>query len=285
MSLSAALTLMFLQVGPNPNASTLPDTAEELRNRPPRMTNEIAPSEPTDPLARWLSRCLDLVDTDPARAHSQAQIRRAETSGAERVIANHCLGLAATNLGLWNDAQTAFTSARDETPAEELRARSRFGTMAGNAALAGGDMEAALTLFNTAETEARGSGSGTLEAIAATDRARVLVALERPSEALEALGNAAKLMPESPEVWLYMATLQRRQDRLVEAQESIEKAGELAPLNPQIGLEAGVIAALAGRDDAARKSLQSVIDTNPDSPQAKAARAYLDQLGPATPAP
>ncbi len=285
MSLANVLTFLLLQVGPNPNAGTIPDIPEELRDRPPRNGNEVAPPEPTDPLSIWLSECLQQVDSDPARAHTTAQIRRNETTGSERVIANHCLGLAATGLELWNDAQTAFTAARDETPADELRARARFGTMAGNAALAGGNAEAALALFSTAESDARGSGSGTLEAIAATDRARGLVALERPEDALLALAAAERLMPESPDVWLYKATLLRRGNQLAEAQSAIERAVELAPLDPQVGLEAGVIAVLDARDDAARASWQSVIDTAPDSPQAKTARGYLDQLGPATPAP
>ncbi|MEM8725173.1 MAG: tetratricopeptide repeat protein, partial [Pseudomonadota bacterium] len=236
----------------------------------------------TDPLSIWLSECLDLVESDPARAHARAQIRRGETEGAERVIANHCLGLAATGLGLWNDAQSAFTAARDETPVDEQRARARFGTMAGNAALAGGDPNSAVTLLTTAEQDARTAQAGTLEALAAIDRARALVALEQTDQALSALDSAATLTPGNAEIWLYKATLLRRGDQLGEAQAAIERASELAPLDPQVGLEAGVIAVLDGRDDAARASWQSVVDTQPDSPQAETARGYLEQLGPAT---
>ncbi len=61
----------------------------------------------------------------------------------------------------------------------------------------------------------------------------------------------------------------------------IEKAAALAPQDPEIGLEAGVIAVLGGRDEAARRSWRSVLAAAPDSDQAKVAKGYLDQLGPA----
>ncbi|MEP3051973.1 MAG: tetratricopeptide repeat protein [Erythrobacter sp.] len=284
MSFATALTFLLLQIGPNPNAGAIPGIPDELLNRPERRTNEIAPPEPTNPTSIWLSDCLDLVDSDPARAHTMAQIRRNATLGAERVIANHCLGLAATNLELWTDAQTAFTAARDETPAEEQRARARFGAMAGNAALVSGNTENAVALLLTAENDAQGAQAGSLESIAATDRARALVTLERPQEAVSALERAAQLTPDRGEIWLYKATLHRRLSQLTDAQTAIERAAELAPEDLQVGLEAGVIAVLSGRDDAARASWQSVVDLAPTSAEAETARAYLDQIGPAIPA-
>lgn len=282
---SALLPLLLLQVGPNPNAGGIPDTPDELVNRPPRVSNEIAPPEPTDPISIWLSECLASLEEDPARAHTNAQIRRNETAGAERVIANHCLGLAATKLSLWTDAQTAFTAARDETPADEPRARSRFGAMAGNAALASNDLAAALALFQSAETDAAAAQAGTLQALAAIDRARTLVALNRPGEAMSALDSAAVLMPDNGEVWLFKATLLRRGEQLTDAQASIERASALSPNDPQVGLEAGVIAILSDREDAARASWQSVVDTHPGTPQAETAQGYLAQLGPAADTP
>ncbi|MEL6531231.1 MAG: tetratricopeptide repeat protein [Pseudomonadota bacterium] len=240
------------------------------------MTEEIA-----NPTSAWLAECLDLVEQDAARAHTKAQIRRNETSGADRVIANHCLGLASTELGLWQDAQTAFTAARDETPVDEPRSQSRAGIMAGNAALVGGDAEGALDLFMTAQTDARTAASAPLEAASASDAARALVALNRSDEALTPLDTATRLEPNNSEAWLLKATLLRRLDRLDEAQGAIETAVGLAPLNGAIGLEAGVIAVLAGREDAARQSWQSVIDTQPDSLAAQTAKDYLEQIGPA----
>ena len=56
-------------------------------------------------------------------------------------------------------------------------------------------------------------------------------------------------------------------------------AAHLAPTDPAIGLEAGVIAMLAGRRDAAAASWRSAIAAAPTSPEAEAARGYLDEIG------
>lgn len=272
---------MLLQVGPDPMSGGLPGD-DLVRDRPPRDATE---EQMIDPASAWLQSCLDQLAEDPARAHATAQIRRSETRGAERVLANHCLGTAATELGLWEDARGAFLAARAETPADEPRARARFAMMAGNAALAGGDAAGALALLEEAEADARAAASAPLQALAAIDRARALVTLGRGEEALAALDTATTLAPESGEGWLLKATLLRRLERLGPAQEAIEQAARLAPANPEIGLEAGVIAALAGRDEAARASWQSVIDLAPESPAAATAQGYLAQLAPAPEAP
>jgi tetratricopeptide (TPR) repeat protein len=272
--MSATLALL-LQVGPNP-VPLPPGSEEDILNRQPRnVTTEIA-----DPTAAWLSQCLDQLEEDAARAHTQAQIRRNTVTGADRVVANLCLGLAATELGRWDDSRTAFLAARDETPADEVRARARFAMMAGNAALANGDAQQARALLATALAEARQAASATLQVLAAIDLSRVLVTLDRPEEALAALDTATDLASDNGEAWLLKATLLRRLARLDEAQTAIERAVELIPRDAQVGLEAGVIAVLSGRDEAARQSWQSVIDTQPDSLAAQTAKDYLAQLGP-----
>ncbi len=275
------LPITILQVGPNPQGTSPLGVPDELVNRPARTVD----ASPPDPTSIWLSSCLTLIESDPARAHTQAQIRRGETSGAQRVIANHCLGIAATELGLWQDARTAFLAARDETPADEVRVRARFGAMAGNAALASGDADGALALLMQARSDAEAAASAPLQAVAALDLARALVALERPDEALQPLETATSLAPQDAEGWLLKATLLRRLDRLGDAQAAIERAVTIAPQEGAIGLEAGVIAVLSGRQDAARTSWQSVIDTQPDSAAAQAAKGYLDQVGPQSEAP
>jgi tetratricopeptide (TPR) repeat protein len=275
------LLALALQVGPNPLGGAMPGD-DLVRDRPARTAVPAEPEAeaPLDPTSAWLAGCLGALGEDPARAHAMAQIRRSETTGTDRVLANHCLGTAASALGLWEDARTAFAAARDETPQSEPRPRARFAALAGAAALAGGDAAGAESLLALAEADARAARSTVLEAIAATDRARALVALGRSEEALAALGNATTLAPARSEGWLLKATLLRRLDRLGEAQGAIEQAAMLAPVNPDIGLEAGVIAVLAGRDAAARASWQSVLDLAPDSPAASTARDYLAQLGP-----
>jgi Flp pilus assembly protein TadD len=269
------LLALLLQVGPNPLGGGIAGD-DLVRDRPPRP--EASLSEPGLESA-WLESCFDQLAEDPARAHTMAQIRRTETKGTDRVLANHCLGLASSELGLWVDARTAFLAARDETPSDETRARARFAALAGNAALAGGDAEGALILLTDAESAARAAGSVPLEALAAIDRARALVALGRGDQALGALEAATTLTPESTEAWLLKATLLRRLGQLDAAQVAIERAAPLAPGNPEIGLEAGVIAVLGGRDEAARQSWRSVISLAPDSPAAVTAKDYLAQLG------
>jgi tetratricopeptide (TPR) repeat protein len=275
------LLALLLQVGPNPLGGGMAGD-DIVRDRPERSQGK---REQPDASSAWLQSCLDQLEEDAARAHSLAQIRRGETRGTDRVLANHCLGMAATELALWDEARAAFIAARDETPGDETRTRARFGAMAGNAALAGGDAEGALGLLTLAEADARAAGAVPLEAIAATDRARALVRLGRGEEALNALESATGLAPDRIDGWLLKATLLRRLERLSEAQSAIERASALverAPaFGPEIALEAGVIALLDGREDAARRSWQSVVALAPDTPFAETARDYLAQLGPA----
>lgn len=276
--LAPGLLVLALQVGPNPSANDTLGLPDELLNRPERPEQDEG--VPMSPESEWLAQCLALLPEDAARAHTLAQVRRNESDGDDRVLANHCLGLAATELELWEDAVTAFSAARDDSPAEDLRVRARFGAMAGNAALASGDAARATMILTNAKADASASASAPLQAIAATDLARALVAEGRTDEALAELETAITLQPEGPEAWLLKATLLRRLDRLEEAQTAIERAGQLAPLDPFVGLEAGVIAVLSGREDAARASWQSVIDLEPQSPAALTAQDYLAQLGP-----
>ncbi len=281
MLLTSTLIAAALQVGPNPTLPYEINPHDDLRNRPPRE-GEIDPANPT---SKWLAECLTVLETDPARAHTQAQIRLTEEieqdNSANYVVANHCLGLASVELELWQDAATAFQAAKNGSPVDDKRARARFGTMAGNAALAGGNHEHALWLLNYAVEDAREAQSSTLEALAAIDKARALVALERPEEGLAALESATRLEPQLSEGWLLKATLLRRMEQLAKAQTAIEQAVTLAPVDSEIGLEAGVIAILSGRENAARQSWQSVIDTQPESIAAQRAKEYLDQIGPA----
>ena len=275
-------SLMFpllLQAGPNPATGAIPDYSGEVQDRPSQYT-----SEPVGPRIEqtWLEQCFELADSDPARAHVKAQLQRDSTSGAERILANHCLGLAATNLGRWDEARLAFLTARNESPAEDLSFRARLGAMAGNAALPTGDLQTALSLFEQAETDAHASNSADLIALVEVDKARALVGLNRLAEAEALLRDAAKLRPTDGEAPLLLATLLRRLDRLDEAQQMIAKASEIDPMNPSVGLEAGVIAVLSGREDAARQSWQSVVATAPGSDEAEVAQIYLDELGPAS---
>ncbi|MFZ9394563.1 MAG: hypothetical protein ACO25F_00710 [Erythrobacter sp.] len=277
MPLTSLLLPLLLQVGFDPTRGAIPDYSAEVQDRPPRESSNIDAPEPTS----WLSQCLAQVDEDPARAHVQAQIRRDTIDGSERVYANHCLGLASTRLGRWEEARAAFTAARQETPPDDPRLRARFGAMAGNAALVTGDEAGAIALLDAARADAIAAQAGSLQALIALDRARALVGVSELEAAQASLAEARDLQPQDAETRLLLATLLRRMERLPEAQAEIEEAGRLAPLDPAVGLEAGVIAMLAGREAAARASWQSVVGTDPQSEEAQAAQRYLDQLGPA----
>jgi len=274
--LTATLLPLMLQAGLDPTRGGVPDYSADIQDRPPRELSIIDAPQPTS----WLAQCLDQLEDEPTRAHVQAQIRRDTTNGQDRVLANHCLGLASTELGRWEEARAAFTAARQETPAEETRLRARFGAMAGNAALVTGDLPGALVLLDAARTDALAAQAGGMQGLIALDRARVLVGLEQLDAAEAALVEARMFQPDDAETRLLSATLLRRMGKLADAQEQVEEAARLDPTAPAIGLEAGVIAILDGREEAARSSWQSVIDLSPGTEFATSAQSYLDQLGP-----
>lgn len=276
MFLTATLLPLMLQAGLDPTRGGVPDYSADIQDRPPRELSIIDAPQPTS----WLAQCLDQLEDEPTRAHVQAQIRRDTTNGQDRVLANHCLGLASTELGRWEEARAAFTAARQETPAEETRLRARFGAMAGNAALVTGDLPGALVLLDAARTDALAAQAGGMQGLIALDRARVLVGLEQLDAAEAALAEARMFQPDDAETRLLSATLLRRMGKLADAQEQVEEAARLDPTAPAIGLEAGVIAILDGREEAARSSWQSVIDLSPGTEFATSAQSYLDQLGP-----
>jgi tetratricopeptide (TPR) repeat protein len=276
MFLTATLLPLMLQAGLDPTRGGVPDYSADIQDRPPRELSIIDAPQPTS----WLAQCLDQLEDEPTRAHVQAQIRRDTTNGQDRVLANHCLGLASTELGRWEEARAAFTAARQETPAEETRLRARFGAMAGNAALVTGDLPGALVLLDAARTDALAAEAGGMQGLIALDRARVLAGLEQLDAAEAALAEARMFQPDDAETRLLSATLLRRMGKLADAQEQVEEAARLDPTAPAIGLEAGVIAILDGREEAARSSWQSVIDLSPGTEFATSAQSYLDQLGP-----
>ena len=277
MTLSLApLALLFMQVGPNPSAGAMPGIPDELANRPPR-------AESTEPQVQpRLATCLRQASNTPDAALDYAQgWRETAETDLEMAQSAHCLGLALVQLDRMGEAREIFELASAEAPADNLAYAARLNAMAGNAALAEGDMENALVLLDRAGGQALAAPDGALAADLRVDLARVLVRMGRQENAAEALSEAREADGDDAQAWLLSATLSRRLSRLGEAQQQIERAALLSPRNPQVGLEAGVIAALSGREEAARKSFQSVLDVAPDSPQADQAREYLAQIAPA----
>jgi Flp pilus assembly protein TadD len=278
--IASLLALLLMQVGPNPSGGAIPGVPDELRDRPPRASNEVTASaiEPS-PRGDSLRRCLALAASEPEDALDFANgWRQAADSELELAQSSHCLGLALVRLERFDEARRIFEVASAEAPGELPAYRARLAGMAGNAALADGKPATAEPLFAQALSEATRSADAALIAGFQIDRARALVASGRAEEAVAALESARAADPANAKAWLLSATLSRRLERFDEAQRQIEQAATLDPRDPAIGLEAGVIAALAGRDEDARKSFESVLAVAPGSDEAARATAYLEQL-------
>jgi tetratricopeptide (TPR) repeat protein len=301
--------VVWRQVGPNPSPqapSALPiPRRKHVTEVPPPVPGAAQPATqsavpvaaPARPAPTRYSLCLAVGEKDLAAGIASARAWLAESQPASlpnvsRGAASQCLGQLLLLQGDYAGAEAAFAESAGQVPVADIAAAAALQAMAGNAALAGGHAETALTWFDKALTAIpamapTAEDNATRGAVQA-DRARALVALDRLPEASGALEEAHRLAPNDAEGWLLSATLARRGKDLERAQRDIEVAAGLAAhgnlLGPQIGLEAGVIAVLGGRDDAARKSWESVLALAPESAEAKIARGYLDQLGPA-PAP
>ena len=306
-------SVVWRQVGPNPSPqapSALPIPRRKhvtevpppvpgaAHSSTPAATQSATPvADPARPAPTRYSLCLAVGEKDLAAGIASARAWLAESQpnaapSLARGAAAQCLGQLLLQQGDYAGAEAAFAESAGQVPAADVTAAAALQAMAGNAALAGGHAETALTWFNKAlaaipakaPTAEDNAARGAVQA----DRSRALVALDRLPEASGALEEAHRLAPNDAEGWLLSATLARRGKDLERAQRDIEVAAGLAAhgnlLGPQIGLEAGVIAVLGGRDDAARKSWESVLALAPESAEAKTARGYLDQLGPA-PAP
>jgi tetratricopeptide (TPR) repeat protein len=262
------LVPLIMQVGIAPTASPVSAVPPELRDRPARTSG----TPDRAPAAAAIDVCLDTAKTDPEKARALAEEWVSRTTGLQRAVGHHCLGVAAGNAGDWSAAAQAFLAARDD--ASDSGFRARMSALAASALLADGQAAEALAALDGVDTAA----DSTLTGAIALDRASALVALGRNDEAATALAAARTATPDDAQAWLLSATLARRTGDLATAQTQVERAAALDPRDPAIGLEAGVIAALGGRDDAARKSFESVIAAAPDSAQAAAAKQYLAQL-------
>lgn len=277
MPFSLLLLPLIAQIGPG---GALPQAPLQI---PKPKSAAVAPPTSSPEL---LKQCLDLAMTSPSQAIEVAQnwLAGAKTM-KDRAGAKQCHALAMVRIEGFAEAAPLFLSARADTPANEADERARLAALAGNALLAADDPAGALGALDLARGDAAGGLDAKQRGGIEIDRARALVALSRPDEAAAALTAARIAAPDNHQGWLLSATLARRQGKLADAQIYIERAAQLFPVDPEIGLEAGVIAVLAGHDVAARKSWLSVIKAAPDSPSAKTAQGYLDQLGPEVASP
>ena len=300
--------VVWQQIGPNPRQyepSPLPiPRRKRVTEVPPPVPGATPPATQTGlpPTAAPNSAakptrftlCLAAGDKDSTAGIAAARAWLAETSKTATPNTAHgaaaqCLGQLLLQQGDSAGAESAFAESAGQVPATDMPAAAALQAMAGNAALAGGRAEAALTWYDKAlaplPASAPSADDNAVRGAVQVGRSRALVALGRLPEASGALQEAHRLAPNDPEGWLLSATLARRAKSLEQAQRDIETAVSLAaqgdPLGPQIGLEAGVIAMLSGREEAARKSWDSVVALAPGSAEAATAKGYLDQIGPA----
>lgn len=292
---------VWRQIGPNPRPQQPSDLPIPRRRKPQdsAVPSAPAPAAAALPAAQRsrFAQCLAAGTQDPAAGLAAARAWLAENQDkpaphAARGAAAQCLGQLLAQQGNYAAAAAAFAESAGQVLPNDTATAASLQAMAGNAALAGGDAEAALAWFDKAlgAPPAKAPAPDANEARGAVqiDRSRALVALGRLPEAGTALEEAHRLAPNDPEGWLLSATLARRAKDLARAQRDIEVAARLEPpgsapdsaLTTAIGLEAGVIAVLGGREAAARKSWESVLALAPESAEAKTARGYLDQLGP-----
>lgn len=260
-------------IGPATPAAPAPETPAQ----PPAQPLAPSPAVPAYvtalPDEARFESCMDMATDDPASGIVAANEWLIAGGG---YFARHCLGFAYAKDGRWGAAADSFvTAARDAERARDVRAANLW-TQAGNAALAAGQAETALTNFDAAM--AQGIKAGLLLGELHLDRARALVATGKTAEAEAAFAEAHRLVPEDPLAWLLSATLARRLGKLERAQADIDIAAKLAPRDPEVALEAGNIAASAGQYDTARRNWTQAIDIRPDGPVAKTARGHLAQL-------
>lgn len=274
MVLAAATLYLISLSSMHSNGLADPGGQGSLSDHP---SSQLTLEDPPE-LQSWLGQCLAQIEADPSRAHVQAQIRRDTSTGTERILANHCLGLASVAMQRWAEAQRAFTASMAEAPETEARWRARLGAMAGNAAFMAREAQVAIRILNQAYLDATDASAIELQAHILVDKARVLVHLNELNAAQTAIAEAKILDPKNAEIYLLSASLMRTQGRLEEAQEQIELALQLEPAKPEIILEAGLILMLDDKEGAARLQWEKLINLSPNTPYSEIARDYLKQL-------
>jgi tetratricopeptide (TPR) repeat protein len=275
--MTAFLALILLQstVTPGVYQPALPEKPPATNPRTDKRKPKAVEGLNISDAARF-EACIDQALEDPASAIVTAN--EWHVAGGSW-LAKHCEGFAlAEGKDFSQAADVLFLAAETAAKLKGPHVTQLY-AQAGNAALAAGDAARALSGFDQALiwsglTMEKNQSLGLIR----VDRARALVALNRPQDAAADLAKAQALVPEDPLVWLLSATLARRSGDYARAQADLDIAAKLAPKDPAIALEAGNIAIKLNRVEAARKSWQSAIDVAPASAEAKTATAYLKQL-------
>ncbi len=239
-----------------------------------------AAAQPLPTLAELqFTECLDLARKDAPSAVTDASLWAQQDGG---YLARACHGFALATDFKFNLAVPVLVEAAQGAEAKDDPRAARFWAQAGNAAIADNQPSEALTALGRALAIA---ATNTEKADIEVDRARALVTLGQPEQAVTALTSARQLSPENGTAWLLSATLARRLNKLLDALTYIQTSAALLPRDPAVALEAGNIAIAAGDETAARKQWEQTIAIAPTSRQANSAQAQLAALTPAPTTP
>lgn len=191
-------------------------------------------------------------------------------------FAQACFAGAQAANGKFAEAATHFEIAATAADHAGHKQASGFRGQAGNAALAAGLTDKAISNFTMALADPTLSLNQRAEFL--IDRARTYVSSNRAQEAEGDLRETRRIAPDNKIGWLLSATLARRSGKLEDAQNHIVTAAKLSPSDAAIALEAGNIAAAAGAYEIAKEQWLQTIRIAPQSAQADSANRLLKQL-------
>jgi len=236
------------------------------------VATQTPPADPRQPVIDY-RRCLDKAQRAPADALLEAETWTRRGGG---VAALHCLGVA---------------QAASKQPAEGARTLEAAAEAAAKPALTAELLAQAgnAWLLANRPAEARAALSRAIALVQAeperyaemlVDRARAAASTQDWPASIADLRSATKELPKRADIWLLLATAQRRAGDTAGAAGAVEQAFALDPDDPAIRLERGNARARAGDMAGARKDWQAAVDNaarDPDS--ANLARQNLDGTG------
>lgn len=261
--MSFALFLAAFQVAPPPVDPILIPRREESQ-----ADQSLAMAS-----AQRLLNCMRLAERDASAALAEGA-RWVLTDGG--IDAELCLAIGHENAGEWESAESAYLRAHGA--AESASDTRAIGILANAARMAmrKGDAATARTRFDAvlADPELSDAVRGNV----LLERAQTHVALEDGASAQTDLVAAQALLPNDSIVWLFSATLARRQGDFDTAGDFIDRALELDQTDPAILLEAGNIAIGLNAYDIARQAWSRAMTTEPESPAGQTAARNIERL-------
>lgn len=172
--------------------------------------------------AERLATCLDLAETDPEAAYEDALAWLGEGG---RPPARHCAAVALIELGHLEEGAARLEDLANAPDAGSLEERAHYLTLSGNAWLAAGLPDAALTTLDNA-LRLRPGDAGLLK-----DRASARLALEQYQTAVLDLNAALDIVPNDPDALALRARAYLAQERFDAALADVNAARLSQPDN------------------------------------------------------